>query len=180
MPHLGRLPHDERPPCRSPSGWPRCFATALAPPRSVAGVAAKKEVADTDVGVNAPATIVSAGVVPPEDEPLNPLAVAIDTAVKYPVKSEVKASVPSASLRVYVLAAKFVFVNFDEKVFATFLSNIVESKKVFAPEFVCTLASTISPVPLTLQNGASVVPYEVKTSPAFPLANLVGVHATPP
>ena len=39
----------------------------------------------TDVGVIAPATIVSAGVAPPDDEPENPFAVAIDTAVTVPL-----------------------------------------------------------------------------------------------
>lgn len=39
----------------------------------------------TEVGVMAPATIVRAGVAPPEDEPENPFAVAIETAVTVPV-----------------------------------------------------------------------------------------------
>ena len=39
----------------------------------------------TEVGVIAPATIVKAGVAPPLDEPENPLAVAMETAVTVPV-----------------------------------------------------------------------------------------------
>ena len=39
----------------------------------------------TVVGVIFPATIVKAGVVPPDDEPENPLAVAIETAVTVPL-----------------------------------------------------------------------------------------------
>jgi hypothetical protein len=56
----------------------------------------------TEVGVMAPAAIVNAGVAPPLDVPLNPLAVAIDTAVTVPPPAGV-ANVPSPLKKVVVL-----------------------------------------------------------------------------
>jgi len=64
-----------------------------------------------------------------------------------PVISEVKASVPAASLRVYIRAAVFVLVNELENVSATFRRSIVALLKVFAPVFVWAEARTISPAP---------------------------------
>ena len=53
-----------------------------------------------------------------------------------PVISEVKATVPAASLRVYIRAAVFVLVNELENVSATFRRSMVALLKVLAPVFV--------------------------------------------
>ena len=56
----------------------------------------------TEVGTMAPAIIVNAGVAPPLEVPLNPLAVATDTAVRVPPPAGV-ANVPSPLKKVVVL-----------------------------------------------------------------------------
>ena len=64
-----------------------------------------------------------------------------------PVMLLVSAIVPAASGSVYVRAAVFVFVNFDEKVPATLARSSVESLNVLAPVTVWTDAKTMSPPP---------------------------------
>lgn len=53
----------------------------------------------TDVGVMAPATIVKAGVAPPVDEPENPFALAMETAVTVPVPAAAYEKVPEPLLK---------------------------------------------------------------------------------
>jgi len=60
-------------------------------PENVPVVPEIAPVAATEDGVIAPATMVNAGVAPPEDEPEKPLAVAIETPVTVPVPAELKA-----------------------------------------------------------------------------------------
>jgi hypothetical protein len=83
----------------------------LAPDTVVVPVTARVGVLDpenviplTVVGVIAPATIVRAGVAPPEDDPENPFAVAIETAVTVPVAAAVHEVTPAPSVvRTFVL-----------------------------------------------------------------------------
>jgi hypothetical protein len=70
----------------------------------------------------------------------------------------VKAIVPAASFKVYTLFAVLLFTKLPLNVLATFCNLKVVSRNVLAPLFVCTDASTISPV----QAGAAKVPSHLR------------------
>lgn len=70
-----------------------------------------------------------------------------------PVISEVNASVPDASLSVYVRDAVFVFVKNEVNVLATFLRPSIPSRNVFTQVTVCAEASTISHPPAGTVNA---------------------------
>lgn len=94
----------------------------------------------TEVGVIAPATMVSAGVAPPLELPENPFAVAIDTAVTVPALVEVR--VPPESARPVPTATSLNVPELSNpaKVLAVFVATETVPDEVIGPP--------VSPVPV--------------------------------